>query len=162
MVDPAVAAACDAPPAGGRDPEALLARAERLCAARGQRFTALRRRVLRFIAEADQPLGAYDILALLGAERERVAPPTVYRALDFLAAQGLVHRVHSKNAFVVCRAADAPHSAALLICTLCGRVEEVPCPTLEGHVVAHARVCDFAVDSIAVEVRGRCAACRQN
>jgi Fur family zinc uptake transcriptional regulator len=142
-------------------PEKLIARAERLCSARGQRFTPLRRRVLRLIAEASQPLGAYDILARLAAEREKVTPPTVYRALDFLSGQGLVHRVHSKNAFVVCRAADAPHSAALLICHECGRVLEVPCRALEGHVVANAAEFDFAVESLAVEVRGRCAACRR-
>jgi len=99
-------------------------------------------------------------MALLATERERVAPPTVYRALDFLAAQGLVHRVHSKNAFVVCRAADAPHSATLLVCADCGRVAEVPCTTLERHVVEHARDFDFEVDAVAVEVRGRCGRCR--
>jgi Fur family zinc uptake transcriptional regulator len=158
---------CDlgAPPAAPSDPtttiapERLVARAERLLAGRGQRFTALRRRVLLLIAEAERPLGAYDLLALLGAERERVTPPTVYRTLDFLAAQGLVHRVHSKNAFVVCRAAGAPHSAALLICATCGRVREVPCTALEHHVVDHAAAYDFAVESVAVEVRGRCVDC---
>jgi len=156
MTSPAPAA----PEPTAESPHALVARAERICAARGQRFTPLRKRVLRFIAEADRPLGAYDILAMLGAERERVAPPTVYRTLDFLAAQGLIHRVHSKNAFVVCRAADAPHSAALLICGSCGRVREVPCTVLERHVVEHAQGFAFAVESIAVEVRGRCADCR--
>jgi Fur family zinc uptake transcriptional regulator len=140
-------------------PEALLAHAARLCAARGQRFTPLRQRVLRFIAEADQPLGAYDIIARLGGEGEKVAPPTVYRALDFLCAQGFVHRVHSENAFVVCHAAGKPHSAALLICRMCGRVREVPCTLLESHVVEHAGEFGFAVESLAVEVRGLCAAC---
>lgn len=142
--------------------EAVVARAERLCAARGQRFTELRRQVLRLIAEADRPVGAYDLIARLGAERARVAPPTVYRALDFLAAQGLIHRVHSQNAVVVCRAAGAPHSAALLICARCGRVREVPCTALEHHVVEHAADHDFAVDTVAVEVRGRCAACARD
>ena len=143
-------------------PEALLAHADRLCAARGQRFTPLRRSVLRLIAEADQPLGAYDIIARLGAEGDKVAPPTVYRALDFLCAQGFVHRVHSENAFVVCHAAGKPHSAALLICRVCGRVREVPCTLLERHVVAHAGEFDFTVESLAVEVRGLCAECREN
>ena len=161
MSQPGVPAATTAESAPTVAPDAVVAHAERLCAARGQRFTALRRRVLRLMAEADHPLGAYDLLALLGAEGERVAPPTVYRTLDFLAAQGLVHRVHSKNAFVVCRAAGAPHSAALLICSVCGRVREVPCTAVERHVVEHARDHDFAVDSIAVEARGRCAVCRE-
>jgi len=141
-------------------PATVVARAEHLCRMRGQRFTPMRRSVLRLIAEAEQPLGAYDLMARLGAEQERVAPPTIYRALDFLAGQGLIHRVHSKNAFVVCRAAGAPHSAALLICAACGRVREVPCTVLEGHVIAHAAAFDFTVESLAVEVRGRCADCR--
>ncbi len=164
MTVSAAASSASADPAAATapTPDTLVARAERLCAARGQRFTPLRRRVLRLIAEAERPLGAYDLLASLAAERDRVAPPTIYRALDFLAAQGLIHRVHSKNAFVVCRAAEAPHSAALLICADCGRVREVPCDALERHVVAHASDFDFAVESVAVEVRGRCAACRQN
>jgi len=160
MSRPTSAAASGEGAAPAASAEAVVARAERLCAARGQRFTHLRRRVLHLIAEVDRPVGAYDLIAWLGTERARVAPPTVYRALDFLTAQGLIHRVHSQNAVVVCRAAGAPHSAALLICALCGRVREVPCTALERHVVEHAGDYDFAVESVAVEARGRCAECR--
>lgn len=142
-----------------RATDALLERAALLCEGRGQRFTPVRRRVLEAIAAAEQPLGAYDIMAEIGSRGERMAPPTVYRALDFLVAQGLVHRVHSQNAFVVCRAGDAPHSAALYLCRLCGRVLEVPCAALEGHVAEHANDVGFAVESLAVEVRGICAEC---
>ncbi len=146
-------------PPSRRSTAALIAHAERLCSARGQRFTPLRRRVLEAIAAASQPLGAYDILSHLAQERGRVAPPTVYRALDFLMAQGFVHRVHSRNAFVICCAAEAPHSAVLYLCRDCGRVIEVPCAALEDHVVAHAREVGFRAESLAIEVRGLCAAC---
>lgn len=147
---------------GKRATDALLKRAARLCETRGQRFTAVRRRVLEVVAGAEQPLGAYDIMAeIVGGGGGRVAPPTVYRALDFLVAQGLVHRVHSKNAFIVCRAGDAPHSAALYLCRLCGRVLEVPCAALEDHVAEHARDVGFGVESLAVEVRGICADCSE-
>lgn len=138
----------------------VVERAERLCAHRGQRFTPLRRRVLELIAAADRPLGAYDIKDRLAVERGPVAPPTVYRTLDFLDAQGLVHRIHSRNAYVVCARADAPHDAELLICRKCGRVEEIPCRILTEHLEEHAAAAGFAVERIAVEVVGVCADCR--
>lgn len=138
----------------------VVERAERLCVGRGQRLTPLRRRVLELIAAADRPLGAYDIKDQLTAERGPVAPPTVYRALDFLDAQGLVHRVHSKNAFVVCATADAPHSAELLLCRACGRVVEVPCAALERHLAEHAAAHGFTLERAAVEVVGLCADCQ--
>ncbi|MEO1091096.1 MAG: transcriptional repressor [Pseudomonadota bacterium] len=136
-----------------------LAMAEGVCARRGQRFTPLRREVLAVIAAAERPLGAYDIIALMRGDRRQVAPPTIYRTLEFLAAQGLVHRVHSRNAYVVCRHADGDHSAELLVCKACGRVLEVPCTTLGAHVVDHAAAHGFTADAVAVEVHGTCRTC---
>ena len=137
----------------------VVERAERLCARRGKRLTPLRRRVLEMIAAAERPLGAYDIKDRLAVERGPVAPPTVYRTLDFLDGEGLVHRIHSRNAYVVCAEAETPHSAELLLCRGCGRVVELPCTALEAHVVAHAREVGFRVETLAIEVRGLCAAC---
>src|SRR3954453_3718975 len=81
---------------------AALGAAERLCARRGARLTELRRRVLELIWRSHEPIGAYALLDRLGRERGRVAPPTVYRALEFLIAHGLVHRIASLNAFIGC------------------------------------------------------------
>jgi Fur family zinc uptake transcriptional regulator len=81
-----------------------------LCAQKGLRLTALRRRVLELVWQSHKPLGAYDILAVLSEQDgRRAAPPTVYRALDFLLENGLVHRISSLNAFVGC---DAPGTRA--------------------------------------------------
>ena len=49
-----------------------------------------------------KPLGAYDLAELLGPKGRRLAPITVYRALDFLMEQGLVHRLASQNAYIAC------------------------------------------------------------
>lgn len=138
----------------------VVERAARLCARRGERFTPLRRRVLELIAQADRPVGAYELKDRLTEERGVVAPPTVYRALDFLDGQGLVHRIHSRNAYVVCARADAPHSAELLLCRVCGRVVEVPCVAMERHLVDHAGSVGFTVERIVVEVMGVCRDCR--
>ena len=61
-----------------------LSRADALCRQQGLRLTAIRRRVLELIWANHQPTKAYDLLAQINAERGNAAPPTVYRALDFL------------------------------------------------------------------------------
>ena len=68
-----------------------LSSAEDLCSKRGVRLTAIRKRVLELVWASHQPLGAYAILDKLTAEGHKPAPPTVYRALEFLLEQGLIH-----------------------------------------------------------------------
>ena len=81
---------------------AALDAAEAICAQRGERLTPLRRQVLELIWRGHSPVGAYDLLAMLQDERGRVAPPTIYRTLDFLCRQGFVHRLDSLQAFIGC------------------------------------------------------------
>ncbi|PJI53601.1 molybdate ABC transporter substrate-binding protein, partial [Methylobacterium radiotolerans] len=99
----------------------MLARAEALCRERGLQFTPLRREVLEAVAEAGKAQGAYDIAERLSAPGKRVAPVSVYRALDFLMEQGLVHRIASRNAFIPCAHGHAPGEGVIfLICRICG------------------------------------------
>ena len=82
----------------------LLSAARRVCELRKLRLTTRRRQVLEILLASHQPLGAYDILAELNraADAERIAPPIVYRALEFLLAEGFIHRIESRNAFISC------------------------------------------------------------
>jgi Fur family zinc uptake transcriptional regulator len=137
-----------------------LDRAAALCAERGVKLTELRRRVLELVLDRHTPVGAYDILERLAEERGRVAPPTVYRALDFLVSQGLVHRVDSRNAFVGCVRADGTHRACFLLCRECGAVAELVDPDLDAAVEALARRAGFEIGRQVIEIEGRCAACR--
>src|SRR3569832_58798 len=91
--------------------------AELCCAARGVKLTPLRRRVLERILNAGQPVGAYLLLAQLPGDREKIGPPTVYRALEFLLEQKLIHRIESLNAYIACIDADHPHESQFVICT---------------------------------------------
>jgi Fur family zinc uptake transcriptional regulator len=77
-----------------------IAHAEKVCAAGAQRLTPIRRKVLEALAASHKPLGAYDVIDAVGGLRP--APITVYRALEFLIALGLVHRIASRNAFLAC------------------------------------------------------------
>ncbi|MNF74788.1 Zinc uptake regulation protein [compost metagenome] len=139
-----------------------LATADDLCARSGARLTSLRRRVLELVWASHRPLGAYDILGVLSAEDgRRAAPPTVYRALDFLLEHGLIHRLASLNAFIGCNHPGQVHQGHFLICRQCGTAIEVEQPAIGAAIVAAASEVGFVVEGQMVEVVGLCAQCRE-
>ena len=137
-----------------------LARAALLCEERGVRLTPIRRNVLALVWESHRAIKAYDILERLGRAGGRAKPPTVYRALDFLMAQGLVHRVDSLNAFVGCSNADNRHVAQFFICDACGVVRESDEAVIERAVQAGAKRAGFKIARQMIEVHGECGQCR--
>jgi len=140
--------------------------AEIICAQRGARLTDLRRRVLELVWDSHAPIGAYELIDKLAKARtedgteSRVAPPTVYRTLDFLIAQGLVHRIESRNAFVGCARPELPHRGYFLICETCGVAHELEGGALDADLRSRARDLDFEVRRITIEMAGRCPACQ--
>jgi Fur family zinc uptake transcriptional regulator len=137
--------------------QTALRRAGDRCAAEGQRWTPTRQRVYELVLRAGAPVKAYDIMDLY-REGPAAKPPTVYRALEFLEQVGLVHRIPSLNAYVACHGDVEAHAAAFLICDCCGSAEEFepgPIETTTKAAMAH----QFAVRSIALEVRGLCRRC---
>lgn len=138
-----------------------LAAAEALCARRGARLTETRRRVLELVWRGHAPVGAYEILEALRAEGRGAQPPTVYRALDFLIEQGLVHRIESRNAFIGCTRPAERHSYQFLICRNCGSVAELANPRIAKAIEAGAAAEGFATARSTVEIEGQCAECRR-
>src|SRR5579875_122870 len=140
--------------------QALLARADELCARRGVRLTDLRRQVLGTILDAGSPVGAYDILNRLRVFRPGATPPSVYRTLDFLLSQGFVHRLERLSAFVGCLAREGEdHSAQFLICRNCGKVLELEDSAVNEALMRAARHVGFAMRHATVEAEGICQAC---
>jgi Fur family zinc uptake transcriptional regulator len=140
--------------------ESLLDRAAAICEARGGRLTALRREVLGLILAAPGPTGAYELLDRLRATRRGAAPPTVYRALDFLLAHGLIHKLERLAAFVGCVAHEhEAHAAQFLICTGCHRVIELEDPGMSHALADAAGRAGFCLRRATVEAEGLCAAC---
>jgi Fur family zinc uptake transcriptional regulator len=138
-----------------------LAEAETVCAQHGVRLTALRLRVLELVWQSHKPLGAYDILAVLSeADGRRAAPPTVYRALDFLQENGLVHRIASLNAFVGCNQPGHPHQGQFLICRACYTSIELEQSSISTAIISSAASVGFSVEGQTVEVLGLCANCQ--
>lgn len=140
--------------------DTALDRAAQLCAGRGARLTELRREVLRLIWRGHDPVGAYAVLEALRRSHSGAAPPTVYRALEFLIEHGLIHRIESLNAYVGCSRPDRPHVSQFLICEQCGTTAELDEPTIAEAVLRRAHALGFAVARQTIEVRGTCPRCR--
>ncbi len=136
--------------------------ARELCAKRNIRLTARRLQVLEILLESHQPMGAYEILACMhrAQNNQVIAPPIVYRALEFLLAEGLVHRIESKKAFISCTQPGHQCTAQFLICHGCEKVAELE--NMDSMLLSEAANVGFAVDRSVVEFFGICAGCREN
>lgn len=135
--------------------------AARLCERRGMRLTPLRRKVLALVWLGHAPVGAYELLRALGAESDApIAPPTVYRALEFLRRHGLIHRIESRNAFVGCAHPEERHGSQFLLCSECGAAAELHNPVIEQALNGGAAALGFAVTGRTVELTGLCPRCQ--
>ena len=137
----------------------VLEQAETLCRERGVRLTDQRKTVLQLLCKSDKPMSAYELLDQLRGVVKNPAPPTVYRALDFLLEQGLVHKLESLHAYVGCSHPDHPHASQFLICDDCGEVAEVEDPSVMNSLKAAGKAVGFRAKRPVVEVLGTCAQC---
>ncbi len=138
-----------------------MATAEAVCLERGQRLTAIRRKVLDELLASHKPLGAYEIIDRLAQRGTRPAPITAYRALEFLRENGLVHRIESRNAFIACvHNHGAGELVVFMICERCDAVGEASSADLAASLTSAARAAGFSPRSPVVEITGECSHCR--
>ena len=91
---------------------------------------------------------------------KNVAPPTVYRSLEFLLSEGLIHQLTSINAYVPCCHPRAQHTAAFLICGQCQRVQECSSVPVQEMMSFTEQDVGFIVERSVIELSGRCQACQ--
>lgn len=167
-----------------------LAAAKEHCRLSGARFTPLRQQIYQLVLESDQPVGAYDLITQLQQMRlfemddsdtlkasglskqfvekpstkkrapKNVAPPTVYRSLEFLLSEGLIHQLTSINAYVPCCHPRAQHTAAFLICDQCQRVQECSSLPVQEMMSFAEQDVGFTVERSVIELSGRCQVCQ--
>lgn len=146
-----------------------IAHAETICAAHKERLTPIRRGVLEALLASHAPLGAYELIDRLAQNEPkegakpgaRPAPITVYRALDFLREQGLVHRIESRNAFVACaHNHDTGDPVVFLICEKCGAVGEAASAAVADTIKSASRAVGFTPKTPVIEISGVCVHCR--
>ncbi len=137
----------------------VLERAETMCRERGERLTEQRKTVLRLLCVSDKPLSAYELLELMRGIIKNPKPPTVYRALDFLLEQGLIHKLESLHAYISCAHPDHPHASQFLICDDCAEVAEIEDSSITKSLKAAGKAIGFRTKRPVVELLGTCARC---
>ncbi len=138
--------------------EEAMERARKAFDAKGLKLTPLRQSVFSEIAGSHRAIGAYEVLEKLAVRGERLAPISVYRAIDALVEVGLVHRFESRNAFFACHTGHEGRQM-VLACEACGRVAEVGGPEVFSGIERAASLASFTPRRSVVEVWGLCAAC---
>ena len=130
------------------------------CTSQGLQMTPLRLSVLAILGESPAPLGAYAIIeALSKREGKPIAPPTVYRTLEFFLEHGFLHKIESRNAFAPCEHLGHAHQGVLLLCEKCGRSDEIEDPALARALQETADRMGFRATRRMVELAGLCKDC---
>lgn len=143
-----------------RDAAGIVREVEHECSVRDLRLTPLRREVLELVVQAHRPVKAYDLLESLRDKHAGAAPPTVYRALDFLLENGFIHKLESINAFVFCQHPAEAHQVPFLICDVCESATEVCDDGAIAHLIEQqARGLGFRSKAQTLEVHGVCKRC---
>ena len=134
--------------------------AEARCAEAGERLTPARLGAYAEMLDYNRPVSAYELIALLEERQKRkIAPLTVYRHLDFLIKVGLVHRIESTQSYTPCEHPQHAHQSQYLICSSCGKADEVESKSLESLLHEITDKSGFEAEQTIVEIRGQCATC---
>ena len=133
--------------------------AHKLCEQAGVRFTKLREYVFSLIWKSHKPITAYQLLDLIKDGDFSATPPTVYRTLDFLLEQGLIHRINSLNAYIGCCQPETGHTGTFIICEQCEQAEEVNNEQIISAIEQVSKAHSFTLKSHVTEIYGLCPQC---
>ncbi|MEO0411406.1 MAG: Fur family transcriptional regulator [Pseudomonadota bacterium] len=151
----------DYPPLTQAQREAALGEAEMLARQKNVSLTRQRQTVFELLLDAGRPIGAYALMEKLSKKEQRgVAPPTIYRALDFLVELGVVSRLESSNEFIPCTHPTDPHDCIFLICTCCKKAVETDNKDVHAALGKVASASGFKTDRQVIELQGLCSDCQ--
>jgi Fe2+ or Zn2+ uptake regulation protein len=97
----------------------------------------------------------------LQREDPQLGRATLFRAVDVLVELGVLDRIELADGTRRYRVCDRGHHHHL-ICTECGRIEEVDLCVPEAEMASAASRAGFEVERHALEIYGRCADCRRD
>ena len=148
--------------------DSLLRAAEVSCAENGARLTQRRRQVLSVLIQSSSPLSAYEVLDLCNRSTTSAMPAmSVYRILDFLEQQLLVHRLSTSNKYVSCAHITCDHkhfqTTHFLLCEGCSSVEEVDATEEASEALEQmAKTVGFKLTAQQFELSGICTSCQNS
>jgi len=141
--------------------KSALEKADRICSESSLRLTPIRRKVLELIWQSHKPIKAYDLLAKLSTGDHVEKPPTVYRALDFLLENHLIHKIESCNAYIGCEIDHNQLDSKFFVCDHCDEVKEVYEPKLDKSLLEASKNEGFTPNQTNIEIHGTCAKCKK-
>lgn len=107
----------------------IIAKAHAMCTHSGSRLTEKRQRILELLLQSNTPLSAYEVADAYKKNADTAMPTmSVYRILDFLESEQLVHKLSSANKYIACSHISCSHSHEVpqfLICNKCQSVKEI-------------------------------------
>ncbi|MBK8161000.1 MAG: transcriptional repressor [Rhodospirillaceae bacterium] len=121
-----------------------------------------REAALEVLRDARIPLGAYHLIDRMeGRLGRKVAPPTIYRALESLQAQGLVSRIEAPSAYVASSHPGEVRRCVFFVCGECSHSVEIENPVLDNLLAQDADQLGFRIARRVLELEGTCASCQQ-
>ncbi len=144
--------------------QTIIDRAEQQCKKNGARLTNKRKHILSVLLQSDKALSAYELVEYCKTEFNQTMPAmSVYRILDFLQDEHLVHKLNLANKYVACAhiAGDHDHTVPqFLICQLCQRVKEVDIgASVVQSLRQNVRDAGFELHSPQLEINCICEGC---
>lgn len=143
----------------GRCVDSGLRAAETVCTRHGRKLTSDRRQILEIVLRAPSALGAYDIVERMDWQGRKRASSVVYRSLNFLTELGLVHKLHTRNAYIACVHPGEAHGTQFLICRQCDAIAEVASKSVDRALSSAAHQVGFTLQNPVVEAAGLCPHC---
>ena len=109
--------------------QAAIDHAENSCKSRGVKLTNKRRQVLSGLLQSNKAKSAYELADYCRVEfGEKLPPMSVYRILEFLQEERLVHKLNLANKYIACSHITCDHDHGIsqfLICANCQTVKEI-------------------------------------
>lgn len=130
------------------------------CQQHAVKLTPLRQQVLDILSQHQQPLTAYAVLDVLKQSNPKAQVMSVYRILEFLQTNGLIHRIENLNAFMVCSHLAERHVSQWLICQTCGIATECVTESFQQGIAHIEKDTGFQVTTPTIELMGICADCQ--
>lgn len=148
-----------------QDIEQTLSKAKNICKGNGVNLTQKRENVLSSLIQAQEAISAYEIAEQYRALFEQTIPAmSVYRILDFLAENSLVHKLSSANKYIACSHISCSHEHAIpqfLICETCNSVTEIAIKSsVINELTASVEKIGFSLSTNQLELKGFCENCQ--
>lgn len=139
--------------------ESALELTEKVCKKNNLNFTSQRKSVFKLIWDSHVPIKAYDILSQFQKEDPDAKPITIYRSLDFLIENGIIHKIESQNSYMGCTHPGAKHNCYFTICSKCNLVTEECDSNLLNDVYNNLAKKNFIIKHVTLEIHGLCKNC---